>query len=167
MASPIMIDAAGNELLEFRTGAEGSLELLEADIPLTLALVVARYNGKTLLVLNRSRKEWELPGGMVEPGETPREAAVREFVEETGQTVPVISFVGAAKFRLMPDRRLEYSAVYVCGLVGRIPFVPNDEIADVRWWDGTEISALAALDAEICRLVQCGEHCQPPQSAPR
>ncbi|MDH3296993.1 MAG: (deoxy)nucleoside triphosphate pyrophosphohydrolase [Gemmatimonadota bacterium] len=30
---------------------------------------------------------WEFPGGKVEPGESPRQAAVREVVEETGMSI--------------------------------------------------------------------------------
>jgi A/G-specific adenine glycosylase len=32
---------------------------------------------------------WEFPGGRVEPGETPEQAVVREFMEETGLAVRV------------------------------------------------------------------------------
>lgn len=40
---------------------------------------------KDNVVLTRHhRRGWEMPGGKVEPGETPEEAAVRELFEETG-----------------------------------------------------------------------------------
>ena len=48
------------------------------------------HNGKVLLV-ERSKPPWQgrwsLPGGHVEWGETLRDAAVREVLEETGLTI--------------------------------------------------------------------------------
>ncbi|WP_307872537.1 NUDIX domain-containing protein [Paractinoplanes ovalisporus] len=148
-----MADAAGNELLEFTAGTEADVTRRDDGIPLPLALVVARHHGLTLLVLNRARRQWELPGGMLDPGETPRQAALREFAEETGQPEPSLLYAGRAKFRLMPDRRLEYAAVYTATQPVRTPFVPTDEIACLLWWDGTPLPDMAALDAEICVRV--------------
>jgi 8-oxo-dGTP diphosphatase len=38
-----------------------------------------------LMVYNPKRHGWEMPGGRMEPGESPEQAVVREFREETGQ----------------------------------------------------------------------------------
>ncbi|NUT37403.1 MAG: NUDIX domain-containing protein [Hamadaea sp.] len=37
-----------------------------------------------------SPNQWAMPGGRIEPGETPAEAAVRELFEETGLTVDAV-----------------------------------------------------------------------------
>ena len=41
---------------------------------------------------NRQVGAWMIPKGMVEPGETPAEAALREFAEETGTVLAAIPF---------------------------------------------------------------------------
>lgn len=46
--------------------------------------IVALKDGLVLAVPRRSGNQWGLPGGKVEKGETPRQAAIREMVEETG-----------------------------------------------------------------------------------
>ena len=56
--------------------------------------------GKKFLILQRSKKEtskhglWELPGGKVEEGETPREAAVIETKEEAGLDIKLKANLG-------------------------------------------------------------------------
>jgi len=39
---------------------------------------------KFLMVFNQKRNGWEMPGGTIEAGESPEEAAIREFREESG-----------------------------------------------------------------------------------
>ncbi|HZV26654.1 MAG TPA: NUDIX domain-containing protein [Acidothermaceae bacterium] len=58
---------------------------------------IAVRDGALLLIRRGhapSRGRWSLPGGRVEPGETAREALVREMAEETGLTVEVGELVG-------------------------------------------------------------------------
>ena len=44
-------------------------------------------DGRVLLLETSYKEDWELPGGVVEPGETPRAAAEREVAEEVGLVV--------------------------------------------------------------------------------
>ncbi|MDD5023135.1 MAG: NUDIX domain-containing protein [Candidatus ainarchaeum sp.] len=55
---------------------------------------VLTNNGR-ILVLKRKNGFWEFPGGKVEWGETPKEAAQRESKEETGLLPSHVLFVGA------------------------------------------------------------------------
>lgn len=56
-------------------------------------LIVAVYQGKLLFTCH-SERGWELPGGKIEPGETPEQAAVRETWEETGAKITNVKKMG-------------------------------------------------------------------------
>jgi 8-oxo-dGTP pyrophosphatase MutT (NUDIX family) len=45
--------------------------------------------GSVLLVKPTYKEGWEIPGGLVEPGESPKEAAVRECSEELGVSIDI------------------------------------------------------------------------------
>lgn len=58
--------------------------------------IICKYNGNWLLTDHIGRG-LEFPGGKVEAGETPIEAAIREVKEETGATVQSIQYIGQYK----------------------------------------------------------------------
>lgn len=63
----------------------------EARKPAPIAIAVVEYQGRLLIQQRASGVAlaglWEFPGGKIEPGETPQQAAVRECLEETGVRV--------------------------------------------------------------------------------
>ena len=55
--------------------------------------VICRYDNKWLLTKHKDRG-LEFPGGKVEKGESPKEAALREVMEETGGVIKKIQYIG-------------------------------------------------------------------------
>jgi 8-oxo-dGTP diphosphatase len=51
---------------------------------------VERDDGAMLFVRHTYRERWGVPGGLLEKGEEPRDAAVREVYEETGLRVVLV-----------------------------------------------------------------------------
>ena len=56
--------------------------------------IIFDAQGRVLLAHRRDMDAWNLPGGAVEPGELPTEAAIREVREETGLEVGIMRLVG-------------------------------------------------------------------------
>ncbi len=57
--------------------------------------VIVEYNNQLLLIRNSyGHKRWTFPGGKIEKGEKPIEAARREVLEETGLDLSDLRYVG-------------------------------------------------------------------------
>lgn len=80
-----------------------------AEYVLIYATDVLSLNRENILLIRKDRPEWQkgwlnLPGGRIEEGETPEQAAVRELKEESGYSVPVTDKV--YKVGTIVDRHL-------------------------------------------------------------
>ena len=106
------------------------------------AVVVRDRDGRVLLVRERygGRDHFVPPGGTVEPGETPRDAAAREAHEECGVRISVGEFIG-----VYVSRADGWLAIAFEGrITGGEPTPQRHEgISDVGWFD------LAALPAPV------------------
>lgn len=108
--------------------------------------------GRLLLVRRGTepgKGRWSVPGGRVEPGETPREAVVREVLEETGLRVEPTELVGTVE-RDAPDGSVfaieDYRAVVVAGTTA---LQSGDDAAEVGWFCPAEVRGLDCVDGLV------------------
>jgi 8-oxo-dGTP diphosphatase len=112
-------------------------------------------NDRRVLLIRRGTApllgEWSLPGGVLECGESLREAVAREAREETGLLVETREMLGVYE-RIIPGDpgRVRYHFVlidFLCRAVGG-ELKAGSDAADVRWFTRDELPALhLAYDA--------------------
>jgi mutator protein MutT len=111
--------------------------------PVQIALALLVRDGRVLLGHRVATKHaypdcWDLVGGVVEPGETPRDAVVRECREEIGVEVldPVPMPYAVA------DPGLDARAFLVTRWDGEPVNVAPEEHDDLRWFELDELAGL-------------------------
>jgi 8-oxo-dGTP diphosphatase len=123
-----------------------------------VAVSAAIVRENRVLIARRARAPaqgvFTLPGGVVEVGETLREAVQREILEETGLTIEPVALAGYRE-RIARDRDGKVEQHFVI-----LPFatrwiagepVLNEELAEVRWLVPSELAGLTTTEglAEI------------------
>ena len=104
--------------------------------------VVLRHDGprpRTLLVRRADTGEWTPVTGIVDPGEEPAAAAVREVLEEadvvaTAERLARVGVVGPVVYE-NGDRSCYLDLTFRCRWVSGEPFPADGENTDARWYD--------------------------------
>lgn len=115
--------------------------------PIVVAAVAFTRDGRVLTVRKRGTVMFMLPGGKLEPGESPADAARREVAEEVGLGVADLELLGefTAAAANEPDRTVS-STVYRAPLPGEPR--PAGEIAEIRW------SPVDAVSGDLAPLLR-------------
>ena len=77
---------------------------------LSCAVLLLNEHAQLLLCHVTGRRWWDVPKGLQEPGETPRETALRELVEETGLVLQAHELLDLGRFDYRPDKDLHFFA---------------------------------------------------------
>ncbi len=80
-------------------------------LPVSIKGVVLQDGGVWLAY--NEREEWELPGGRLEPGETPEDCLLREVQEEMGIAVEIAQILHAWVFEPIEGRPV-FLVAYLC-----------------------------------------------------
>ena len=96
---------------------------------------IIKCDDKYLLCYNTLRKQWELPAGQREKNEAPRDCAIRELYEETGQNVSELEFKGLLKVKNLKSDEIKYNPIYFSTIEKLQPFQKNNETSQIQLWD--------------------------------
>ena len=147
-----------------RTGYVARIrEKIGSDLLMLHAVGVLVFDaaGRVLIAQPRGTAIWVTVGGGVEVDETPADAAVREFWEETGAFVRIVRVLGVFGG---PDFRVPYnngdavaytSVVFEAELVSGIPEADGEEVARLDWFTADEIERLPMADGMRRVLRSC------------
>ncbi len=118
---------------------------------------VVRDGDRVLLVQRGHDPEagrWTLPGGRVEPGETPAQAAAREVAEETGLVVAVGREWLVLERPAGPDAVFEIHDFVAEPVGGTLR--AGDDAADVGWFTPAELARLPLTTGLLAHLQVAG-----------
>ena len=111
-------------------------------------IIVAREDGRILMIRRTDNGNWAAPGGAVELGESVVGAAVRETIEETGVTCEITGLVGIYSdpkhlhhFTSNDEVRQEFSIVLTGRPVAGEP-TSSSESSEVHWVEPDTIDGL-------------------------
>ena len=75
-------------------------------LPVSCGTLIVNGAGQLLLCHVTGTAKWDIPKGMQDPGETPRESAMRELREEAGLAFEPELFTDLGCFNYRPDKKL-------------------------------------------------------------
>ena len=112
--------------------------------------------GHEVLLLKRStrpyRKEWFPVEGMIDPGESPDEAVIRELREET-QLTPLEIYREST--RIVPSEPASVRLhIYVAFVSDQSPVILNEEHTALRWCSIEQALELLPLPAQRAALTR-------------
>jgi 8-oxo-dGTP pyrophosphatase MutT (NUDIX family) len=145
--------AISNYLRRLRERIGHELVLLPA-----VCVLIWDDDGQLLLMREAQTGRWQTVGGMVDPDESPSNAALREAEEETGLMVRLERLRTALGG---PGYRVYYPNGDVCSYVSIVfdavvvsgELAGDDEVAELRWFHRDEIGELE-LDPLNRHLLQ-------------
>ena len=114
-------------------------------------------SGRVLLQKRGDSNKWGFPGGAIELGETPEEAAIRELKEETGLDVTIDSLIGIYTDSDMKypngDNAQSIAIVYKLKALSGELTCDNKETIDLKFFDVNKLPEMFCKQHEEVKAV--------------
>lgn len=161
----------GRQVLDFmsRTSAPCSRKTPEGHITCSAFVVNQDFN-KAALIEHAQLQRWLQPGGHMEPGEYPAEAAVREATEETGLSGVQLMAPGLidVDIHTIPENpgkgepeHSHYDLRYLCVAINEEMAPDMSETNGAAWLSFEDILSDASMPESIKRLVRITQRLNP------
>jgi 8-oxo-dGTP diphosphatase len=125
--------------------------MAEAEV-LAAGGVVVRDDGRVAVIHRPRYDDWSLPKGKLEEGESFEDGALREVLEETGIEGRITGELDPVTYvdRKGRDKLVRWYRMGVAA--DPAPFVPNDEVDELRWLTPAEARDLVSYEHDRALL---------------
>ncbi len=112
------------------------------------------FRGEQILLTRLRDRDWDIPGGVIDSGETPEEAAIREVWEETYAKARILDLIGVQETEILrpkPDRwrwpyPISVQVYYLCELEELCPFSANIESIERKFFAPREARLVPTME---------------------
>ena len=127
-------------------GQERKKEVTET--PRQRATAIVERDGRVLLVRDKWRPAFMLPGGGIDEGESPEVAIERELCEETTLTATAVQYL------FTHDGKYNHHHVFSVQADGDVDIGHDPMVVEFAWWDGKADVPVHPHVGEILRKVR-------------
>lgn len=117
---------------------------------LKYVVIATRYKNQYYMVKHKERETWEIPGGHIEAGESPDEAAVRELYEETGGRLESLTVIGDYS---VTREETNYGRLYLADIAHFDP-LPDSEIEQVALMNDQMDWTYESIQPKLLKFVE-------------
>lgn len=97
------------------------------------------FNGKNQVLLTKhsQNKHWSFPKGLIDPGQTSKEAAIREVREEGGVEAEILNKVGYSKYvyTLNGEKIFKVVTYFLMRYQSGDPSLHDFEVEEAGWYE--------------------------------
>ncbi len=110
-----------------------------------------------LLIKNKRSENWGFPKGHIEAGETERETAIREVLEETGLHIDILPDFTAKSEYSIQGRVEKFVTIFLASTKDTVLRIQEDEIDDYAWADYANALRILKFDNDRSIMRQANK----------